>query len=225
MKKIKLGRRKHTKVKIIAVLSLVIIVLITSFLYIDEKITPTIQAIGELKAQEITTRSINESVSLVLKQDIRYEDLISIKEDTEGNITMMQANTFLMNRIASDVALTIQDHFKQIKTTSEKVPIGNALGSQILAQYGPKLDLDVTPLGRVDVNFGTEFEQSGINQTRHRIYLVVNTMVRVIIPFSSSNIKVTTHIPVAETIIVGKVPQNYINVPKDEFLNVTPIYE
>ncbi|SNS36116.1 sporulation protein YunB [Anaerovirgula multivorans] len=134
------------------------------------------------------------------------------------------ANTMMMNKVASDVALTIQEHLKQIQTASEKIPLGNALGSQLLAQYGPKFKLTVTPLGMVDVNFGTEFEQSGINQTRHRIFLIVNTKVRVIIPFSSNTIEVTTYIPVAETIIVGRVPMNYINVPKDQFLNIAPLY-
>ncbi|WP_249168602.1 sporulation protein YunB [Alkaliphilus sp. B6464] len=222
---IKLGKKKYLKFKIITILILIVIILTMCFLYIDREITPTVQAIGELKAQEITTRAINESVSLVLKQDIQYQDLISVKEDDEGNITMMQANTFLMNKVASDVALTIQDHLKQIKTTSDRIPLGNALGSQLLAQYGPKMKLTVTPLGMVDVNFGTEFEQSGINQTRHRIYLIINTSVRVIVPFSSNTIHVTTYFPVAETVIVGKVPMNYINVPKDDFLDVTPIYK
>jgi len=194
-------------------------------MYVDREITPTVQAIGELKAQEITTRAINESIALVLKQDIEYQDLISVKEDDEGNITMMQANTFLMNKVASDMALAIQEHLKQIKTTSDRIPLGNALGSQLLAQYGPKMKLTVTPLGMVDVNFGTEFEQSGINQTRHRIYLIIDTSVRVIVPFSSNTINVTTYFPVAETIIVGKVPMSYVNVPQDEFLNLVPIYE
>lgn len=195
-----------------------------TFLYIDNKIMPTVQAIGELKAQEITTKAINQSVSVVVKQEIKYEDLITVKEDDEGNITLMQANTMMMNKIASDVALTIQEHLKQIQTTAERIPLGNALGSQLLAQYGPKIKLTVTPLGMVDVNFGTEFEQSGINQTRHRIFLIVNTKVRVIIPFSSNTIEVTTYIPVAETVIVGRVPMNYIHVPKDQFLNITPLY-
>lgn len=222
---IKLGKKRYLKFKIVTILISIVIILIMCFIYIDREITPTVQAIGELKAQEITTRAINESVSLVLKQDIQYQDLISVKEDDEGNITMMQANTFLMNKVASDVALTIQDHFKQIKITSDRIPLGNALGSQLLAQYGPKIKLTVTPLGMVDVNFGTEFEQSGINQTRHRIYLIINTSVRVIVPFSSNTIHVTTYFPVAETVIVGKVPMNYINVPKDQFLDVTPMYE
>lgn len=68
-------------------------------------------------------------------------------------------------------------------------------------------------MGMVDVNFGTEFEHAGINQTRHRVYLIVNTEAKVIVPFNSSNMHVTTYLPVAETIIVGKIPENYICVP------------
>jgi sporulation protein YunB len=82
----------------------------------------------------------------------------------------------------------------------------------------------VTPLGMAEVNFGTEFQQSGINQTRHRVFLTINTKVRVIIPFSSNIIEVTNYMPIAESIIVGRVPSSYINVPKEELLEVVPNY-
>ena len=216
-------RRKLMKMKIVLVLTLLFTMTITTFLYIDHEIMPTVQAIGELKAQELTTRAVNQGVSLVLDQNIQYKDLIYIKEDNEGNITMMQANTMVMNRMASDVALNIQEQLKQIKAASERIPLGNALRSQLLAQYGPKIKLTVTPVGMVDVNFGTEFQQSGINQTRHRIFLIVNTSVRVIVPFSSNTIEIVTYVPIAETVIVGKVPHSYIQVPEDNKINVTPI--
>lgn len=220
-----LGRKSYLKYKIIAVFVLFCTILITGFMYFDREIAPTVQAIGELKAQEIITRSINESIRVVLKEGLDYQDLISVREDEEGNITMMQANTFLMNKVASDVALTVQDYLKEIMTTPDRIPIGNALGSQILAQYGPKVKLKLSPRGVVDVNFGTEFEQAGINQTRHRIYLIINTSVRVIVPFSSNNVNVTTYFPVAETIIVGKVPMNYVNVPEDSIMDSITTYE
>ncbi|SNS36534.1 hypothetical protein SAMN05446037_1008164 [Anaerovirgula multivorans] len=88
-------RKRYLKVKIYTIIIFMLMVLTFGFFYIDNKIMPTVQAIGELKAQEITTRAINESVSVVVKQDVKYEDLISIKEDAEGNITFMQANTMM----------------------------------------------------------------------------------------------------------------------------------
>lgn len=194
---------------------MIIIVLVLGgyFIYLDRKIVPMVLAIGELKAQEIITRSVNESVRSVLKQGIKYQDLIFTKEDSEGNIVMMQADTFLMNRIAADVALAIQDHFGQTKSAPERIPLGNILGSQIFAHCGPRIKLTITPMGMVDVNFGTEFEHAGINQTRHRVYLVINTEAKIIVPFSSNNMHITTYLPVAETVIVGKIPENYIYVP------------
>ncbi len=128
----------------------------------------------------------------------------------------------MMNRLASEVALTVQDNIKQIKASSVKVPLGNVFGSQLLAQYGPKININVTPIGMVNVDFKTQFEQSGINQTRHKIYLVVNTQVRIIVPFSTNTTSVETSVPIAETVIVGKVPQSYIFVPENQMLNIMP---
>lgn len=210
---IRVRKKDHIRFRIILIIVIIISVLVSYFIYLDRKIVPIVLAIGELKAQEMITRAVNESIRIVLRQDIRYQDLISTREDSEGNIVMMQANTFLMNKIASDVALTIQHHFGQIKVFTERIPLGNILGSQFFAQCGPKIKLGITPMGMVDVNFGTEFEHAGINQIRHRVYLIINTEAKVIVPFNSNNMHVTTYFPVAETIIVGKIPRSYINVP------------
>jgi sporulation protein YunB len=196
--------------------------IIYSFMFVDQKIKPAVLAIAQVKAREIATRAINESVNDRVSGDIKYQDLIFIRTDDEGNVTMMQANTMMMNKLASEVALTVQDKIKNIKTSAVKVPLGNVFGSQLLAQYGPKINIDVTPIGMVNVDFKTEFEASGINQTRHKIYLVVKTQVKIIVPFSSDTTEVVTSVPVAETIIVGKVPQNYIYVPEDQMLELTP---
>lgn len=207
-----------------AFISIIIIflVLIYGFMLVDQKIKPAFIAIAEVKAREIATRSINESVNAEVSEDIKYQDLIFIRTDNEGNVTMMQANTMIMNKLATEVALSVQDNIKKIKASTVSVPLGTVFESQLLAKYGPKIHINVTPIGMVNVNFKTEFEQSGINQTRHKIYLVIKTQVRIIVPFSSKATTVETSVPIAETIIVGKVPQNYIFVPKDEVLNLVP---
>ncbi|WP_243109395.1 sporulation protein YunB [Anaerophilus nitritogenes] len=215
-------KKMKGSLKVFISIILIFLVLIYGFLLIDTKIKPAFLAIAEVKAREIATRAINESVNSKISEDIKYQDLISIRTDNEGNVTMMQANTIMMNKIASEVALTVQDNIRQIKTSNVSVPLGTVFESQILAKYGPRININVTPIGMVNVNFKTEFEQSGINQTRHKIYLVVRTQVRIIVPFSSNPAMVETSIPVAETIIVGRVPENYIFVPKEQMLNLAP---
>ena len=216
-------KRGRLKRKVLLFLGIFLALIFTIFNYIENRIAPTLQAIGDMRAQEVINRAVNLGVKEIIEQDIFYQDLIFMKEDHEGNITLMQANSLYMNRIATEVSLAIQDNLEEIKDTIKGIPLGNALGSQLLAQWGPKLKLTLTPMGKVDVNFGSEFDQAGINQTRHRIFLTITTEVQVIVPFSRETVKSTLYVPLAETIIVGRVPQSYFQVPQEKMLNIAPI--
>lgn len=224
MKKILVKKRKDKIKKNIFIFILIFIlsILIGSFIYIDDKLRPTITVIAETKAEELANKSINKAVSSVIDNNIKYENLINVKTGEDGNIVMMQANSIIMNEIASKVALEIQSEMKKIKTTSTYIPIGTAIGSPLLAKYGPKIKVSIEPIGTVYVDFGTDFESSGINQTRHRIYLKTKTQVKVVVPLTTSTKEVKIQIPICETVIVGDVPQSYVNVPKDEITNILP---
>lgn len=210
------------KNSIIFIILFIVSVLIGTFLYIDRTLRPTITVLAETKALEIANKSINKSVADVVKGQINYQDLMDVKLDSDGKITMIQANTVLMNTIASDVALDIQDELKKIKSTSSYIPIGTALGSPILATYGPKLKVSLEPIGTVIVNFKTDFESSGINQTRHIVYIDVNTKARVVIPLTTTTQEINVQIPICETIIVGNVPQSYVNIPEASVQSIVP---
>ena len=75
----------------------------------------------------------------------------------------------------------------------------------------------------MNTDFSTEFENAGINQTRHRVYLKVSAQVRIVAPLSGSAIEVQTVVPITEMIIVGDVPDTYINVERiDDALELIP---
>lgn len=222
--KIRSQQRKDYFRKNVIIFTVIFIlsVLIGSFLYIDTSLRPTITVLAETKALELANRSINKSVAQMVEGKINYEDLMTVKLDSNGSITYIQANTIMMNEIASQIALEIQDELKKVKSTSSYIPIGTALGSPILAKYGPKLKISIEPIGTVSVDFKTEFESSGINQTRHTIYLQANTKVKVVLPLITSTKEVNTKIPICETIIVGDVPESYVNIPSEMVPNMLP---
>ena len=199
-----------------------IIALILLFLYIyklvDRNIKPTVIAISEIRARAITTQTINDTIRIKIKRDINYNDLIFVKYNNEGKVTLMQANTILMNSIASEVALEVQEQLEKMSRDKIKVPLSNAFNTQILTL--PSIKVQIVPQGAVSVDFATEFESSGINQTRHRIYIIVVTDIKMIVPLVTESLRITTNIPIAETIIVGDVPEQYINVPGDKLLNI-----
>ena len=212
--------RRNKRKKMIIYLLIVAIFVTGLYTYnmINRNIRPTILAMCEIQAKKIATQAINDAVKGKIKGDVKYKDLLFVKEDSEGKVTMVQANTGLMNNIASDVALEVQEKIRQIPGGTIKIPIGNALNSQIMS--GPKLKLDLEPHGSVTVDFGTDFLESGINQTIHRVYLTIITDVKMVFPLVSDTVTVKANIPIAETIIVGDVPESFINIPDKDLLNI-----
>lgn len=208
-------RRKYTFVIWIVI---IIAFILYFYNYIDKNIRPTVIAISEIEARAITTDAINRTIKNKITKDINYNDLIFVKYDNDGQVTLMQANTILMNNIASEVALEVQEQMEKLSESKIKIPLSNAFDTQLINL--PSVRLQIVPQGAVTVDFATEFESSGINQTRHRIYLIIITDIKIIVPLVSENIRVATNIPIAETIIVGDVPEQFINVPEDDLLKI-----
>jgi sporulation protein YunB len=215
-----MGRTIHRCKEKKLIISIVIIILfaIYVYFYIDNNIKPTLIALSEIKAKAVTTTAINDTIKSRLKNNISYDDLILIKYDNNGRATLVQANMMMMNTIAADVALEVQEQLGKLSANKVDVPLGNAFNRQMIRL--PSIKLEIQPQGSVNVDFSTEFEEAGINQTRHRIYLIVMTDIRMIIPLTSETLRVTTNIPIAETVIVGEVPEQYISVPKEDTIDI-----
>ena len=81
------------------------------------------------------------------------------------------------------------------------------------------MNIRILPLSVSSCSYESAFETQGINQTRYKIFLTVESTVRVLQPFSSKSIEVNNRILLAEMVIVGDVPESYVNVPKDEILD------
>lgn len=215
---------KRGRKKLVIIITFLLTITIFFYSYIESNIRPKIIAMSEIKARLIATQAINDAVSKKIALNA-FNNLVNIKTDNTGKITMVQANTVEMNRLAVETSIAIQKELEDIKTRGIKIPIGNVLGSQIFADFGPIININIQPAGSVNVDFITEFVEAGINQTRLKICLIVNTKVQIIIPFAGEKIDVSTHIPISETIIVGDVPESYINIPKDksnDLLKIVP---
>ncbi|WP_229768560.1 sporulation protein YunB [Tissierella pigra] len=219
MKRI-MGRTIHRwkEKKLIIFLIAFVLLIVYMYFYIDNNIKPTLIALSEVQAKAVTTKTINDTIKSRIKNNIAYDDLIIIKYDNNGRATLVQANMMMMNTIAADVALEVQEQLGKLSTSKVDVPIRNAFNRQMIRL--PSIKLEIQPQGSVNVDFATEFEEAGINQTRHRIYLIVMTDIRMIIPLTSETLRITTNIPIAETVIVGDVPEQYISIPKEDSLEI-----
>lgn len=206
---VKVYRRRH---RLLPRLMVAMLIPIGLFFLIDVNLRPVILAMAEARARVMAVRAMNDAVYEVMGSEELYDDLMDIVLDGSGRVSMMQANTARMNELATRAVLAVQRNLDNIAAEGIDVPLFAAMGIKLLAGSGPSVHVRVVPVGAVSTEFVSEFSAAGINQTRHRIYLKINTNVQMIIPTGAKPAAVSAHMPVAESIIVGEVPQSFIDV-------------
>ena len=200
--------KKLKKGIILAVIFLVIVVVC---IYTLNSVSPTIVAFSEAKIKSLTTAAVNSAIFEVMLEPISYGDLVSIEKNADGEITLIAANSMIINKLARDMAQSTETYIEKMGEQDVKIPIGTLSGSPLLAGKGFKVTIRVLPLGSVKCQFVSEFETAGINQTRHKIYLDVVATMSIVLPTSQSIVKTNTPVLVSESIIVGKVPDTYLS--------------
>jgi len=186
-------------------------------------LNPVVISMAEARSRQLAVEAINQAVAEVMEAAVSYSDLIQVSTDANGRVTMIRANTLLMNDLASRTALAVQRKLAALEDEGVSLPLGAAFGVNVLSGSGPRILVGVVPVGSVTTRFLTAFESAGINQTRHEISLEASTQMRIVIPTGASTVSVSAIVPVAEAIIVGEVPNSYVNVPDvDSMLNLIP---
>lgn len=168
---------------------------------------------AEMRAR--SSEIINQNIFDVFSKKFDYDEIIRVDKDSDGNITMLKADTVKMSAIASEVALKSQKELAEIGSVGIKFPIGYITKSNIMSYWGPKITAKMEPIGRIETQYSSQFESAGINQTRHKIYIEVYAKVKIIIPLASNEVEVRNEIPIAETVIVGKIPRTAISLDLD----------
>lgn len=191
----------------------VCLIFVMGFWMVEAHLKPTLLVIAETKATFIATQSINQVINDRVNLDINPQTLMNVTLDSRGRVVLIQPNTMEFNRIAADTTIKVQDILKGIGEEKIEIPMGQILGSQLLASIGPNITVTVIPIGTVQVKVIDKFEQAGINQTRHMIYLIATTQIRIVVPLVSKSISVDTQMPIAEYVVVGDVPSTYVQIP------------
>lgn len=169
--------------------------------------------LGDLAVTRVAG-SVNRQVAAAVNDaidsgDIQYGNLISFEKDNEGKISALQSNIAEFNRLQ---AVITQDVLKRLGETGDShlsIPIGTLSGSALFAGRGPKLTVKMQTMGSCTAHFENQFHDAGINQTTHRILLYVDVSVSILLPGFSTHTKVSNAFSVAETVIVGAVPDSY----------------
>lgn len=171
----------------------------------------------------IVVAAVNDAVE---SGRIDYEQLVDFDKDAEGHVTALRSNMAAFNRLQASIADDILQRMAEVSSTDLAIPIGTLTGSPLLAGRGPCLRVRMQSVGTATARFDNQFSSAGINQTRHRIILDVDVHVSILLPGLTTYTKVSNEISVAETVIVGGVPETYtyFSTTPDEVENYADEY-
>ena len=174
------------------------------------RMRPLLESLATTRVSNTVNRIIFEAVNEAIQNgDISYERLISLEKDNEGKITAVHSNMAAFNRLQSQILDIILAKIDQVSARELSIPIGTLTGSALLAGRGPRIRVRMESVGSSTARFNNRFESAGINQTKHQIILEVEVSVAILLPGFTTATKVSTAVTVAETVIVGAVPDTY----------------
>lgn len=205
------GGKKNKKkiVKLIAVATVSFIMAKNIILAINPIVTA--QCINEAKI--IATTIVNKHTSKVMNM-FKYEDIAQVMKDDNGRIQMIKLNVIPVNKIITEISNNIQNELNDVDNAKIRIRIGSFLGGKLLSGVGPKIGIKLATDGNVEINLKSEFINAGINQTMHQIYLEIKCRVIIYSPYETISEELTNKVVIAESIIVGEIPNNYYNLKK-----------
>lgn len=158
------------------------------------------------------TETGNEALRLAVDKclsDVSYTDIISVTQNSDKEIVSVAANVSYLNRIKTEITKYADEYASNPPEKYVDIYLGATQNSPLFAAAGPKFRIKVRPYSVTKASFRDEFVSVGINQVRHCVYVDLCITVTVVGASSRISVDVKNTLPVADTVIVGRVPQFY----------------
>lgn len=179
----------------------------------DRQIRPIIRANAAIQAKIIATKALNEAVIKQLEGiDTTYSSLVTINQNESGQITSIETDTTAISRIQSKITAGVMENLAQMEQDSFYMNLGTLLNPDYFAGHGPRFRFYLQPSGYVTTRIVSNFTDAGINQTHHEIIFEVSVPLSAAVPGYSTGVTVSTNYILADTVIVGAIPEYYTNV-------------
>ncbi len=192
------------------------LLLIGVLILIDMRVRPIIEKTTVYQSKILATRIIDDAVyNELASEDFAYNDLVTVVYNDYRAITSIESNMVNINRLKAKITKSVNEQLEHMDSQDLSISLGTISGFSSFYNQGPLIPVTVRPEGYVETSLISAFESAGINQTLHRILLEINVDISAIIPGYTASATVKTQFTVAETVIVGSVPDGYTHVITD----------
>lgn len=191
---------------------LIIVVITILFSCFRYQYRDAIRGLAETHVKNATSDLINDAIDRQIEnENIQYDRMIYFEKDLDGRITALKTNMSEVNRLKTDILNLINDEILAMDTSDLGIPIGSLILPEFFSGRGLCIPIQILSIRNSDASFSSAFSEAGINQTLQQLNMHVSVDVAVLVLGQTNYFTVTSQVIVAETIIVGQVPNTYLN--------------
>ncbi len=203
-----MGRRLRS---VCVVLFLLLGVLMGSLLMFRSRYRSVIRELAETQVKNTTSDLTNDAIAKQIADGvIQYDRIVYFEKDLDGRITALKTNMSEVNRLKTDILNIINDEILALDTSNLGIPLGSLFLPEFLSGKGPAIPVHILSIRNSDANFTSSFTQAGINQTLHQLIMEVSVDVAILVLGETGSFTITSEVVVAETVIVGDVPNTFL---------------
>ena len=197
--------------RILKLFIIIIAVLIVILIIFRIKYHNAIVGLARTHVMNITSDLINDAVDVQITiGNIQYERIVYFEKDLDGRITALKTNMSEVNRLKTDILSLINDEILAMDSATLGIPVGNLIFPELLSGRGAVIPIKIIAIRNSDGSFESDFVEAGINQTLHKLSMDIIVDVSVLVWGKVESFTVSSQVVVAETVIVGQVPNTYL---------------
>lgn len=195
------------------ILRIIIVLLAVSLLLLilfRMKYNDSILSLAKTQVSNTTSDLINDAIDRQIEDgNIQYDRMVYFEKNLDGRITALKTNMSEVNRLKTDILNLINDEILALSTDDLGIPIGSLVLPEFLSGRGPNIPIEILSIRNSDASFSSNFTEAGINQTLQQMNMHVSVDVTVLVLGKTESFTISSQVVVAETIIVGDVPDTY----------------
>ena len=197
--------------RILCLTAVLALLAVAVLLVLRTKYRKVLTELAQTQVKNVTSDLINDAVDREIAEgSIQYDRLVYFEKDLEGRITALKTNMGEINRLKTETLALINQEILDMDSSALGVPIGSLVLPEVFAGRGFSIPIEILTIRNSDASFSSCFSQAGINQTLQQMKMDVFVDVTVLILGSTESFTVTSQVVVAETVIVGQVPNTYL---------------
>ena len=201
---------KLLRSRFIRMICLMVAIVMAVLMLFRRRYQEPIQTLAQTQIMNATSDLINDAIDRQIDAgDIHYDRIVYFEKDLNGRITALKTNMSEVNRLKTSTLNIINDEILALDTSQIGIPMGSLFVAELFSGRGPVIPVEILSIRNSDAYFTSDFTQAGINQTLHQLSMSVLVDVTVLVLGQTASFTVTSEVVVAQTIIVGDVPDTF----------------